>query len=294
MLAGRWLLLLLPPPPAQPDVEGLRQALVDELVLGGGGGGGAAGEGGEQVVLVCEMCGLPASRRCWICAMDICALCTRRQHWKVGGRGRGRAGRWYGAAARWKRGPPPGQRRAAADRGRARWRRRASGSCTGRWSTRRRCASGWPGASWSSSARRMRTGARACLPACLPARLPARLPACLPARLPACPPARLPALLAKSNAGQPHAWAPRPSRRPPRCARAQVPSGRPQPPAAGAAAADQARAGAGGQGAAGRQPPGGARWAARPRRPPSTAVPPAQLPCCAGRWLRQGRGREVR
>lgn len=35
-------------------------------------------------MLVCEMCGLPASKRCWICSMDICVLCTRRQHWKVG------------------------------------------------------------------------------------------------------------------------------------------------------------------------------------------------------------------
>ena len=62
--------------------EGLEQALVDELLHGsdGSGGGEAAG---AQVVLVCEMCGLPASRRCWICSMDICALCTRRQHWKV-------------------------------------------------------------------------------------------------------------------------------------------------------------------------------------------------------------------
>jgi hypothetical protein len=70
----------------QASYEGLQQALVDDLLHGAADAAADPdAEPGVQLVLVCEMCGLPASKRCWICSMDICVLCTRRQHWKVRG-----------------------------------------------------------------------------------------------------------------------------------------------------------------------------------------------------------------
>jgi hypothetical protein len=36
-----------------------------------------------QLVVLCELCHRPASRACEACSMQICAFCTRRQHYKA-------------------------------------------------------------------------------------------------------------------------------------------------------------------------------------------------------------------
>ena len=35
-----------------------------------------------QLVVVCEVCGRPATTQCWTCKMDICEFCTLKRHWK--------------------------------------------------------------------------------------------------------------------------------------------------------------------------------------------------------------------
>ena len=35
-----------------------------------------------QLVITCEVCRRPATKKCWTCAMDICEFCTLKRHWK--------------------------------------------------------------------------------------------------------------------------------------------------------------------------------------------------------------------
>ncbi len=35
-----------------------------------------------QLVVVCEVCGRPATTECWTCKMQICEFCTLKRHWK--------------------------------------------------------------------------------------------------------------------------------------------------------------------------------------------------------------------
>jgi len=35
-----------------------------------------------QLVVVCEVCGRPATTQCWTCKMNICEFCTLKRHWK--------------------------------------------------------------------------------------------------------------------------------------------------------------------------------------------------------------------
>lgn len=37
----------------------------------------------KQLVVVCEVCGRPATTECWTCKMRICEFCTLKRHWKV-------------------------------------------------------------------------------------------------------------------------------------------------------------------------------------------------------------------
>ena len=37
-----------------------------------------------QLVVTCEVCRRPATKRCWTCSMDICEFCTLKRHWRDG------------------------------------------------------------------------------------------------------------------------------------------------------------------------------------------------------------------
>lgn len=44
--------------------------------------GGAYIDPATQLVALCEVCGRPSNKECWICKMRICDFCTRKQHWR--------------------------------------------------------------------------------------------------------------------------------------------------------------------------------------------------------------------
>ena len=40
-------------------------------------------EASTQLVVVCEVCGRPSTKECYVCELRFCDFCTRKQHWKV-------------------------------------------------------------------------------------------------------------------------------------------------------------------------------------------------------------------
>jgi hypothetical protein len=36
----------------------------------------------KQLVVLCEVCGRPSTKVCYVCEMRFCDFCTRKQHWK--------------------------------------------------------------------------------------------------------------------------------------------------------------------------------------------------------------------
>jgi hypothetical protein len=46
---------------------------------------GLAVEPGCQLVCVCELCGRPSTKDCFVCTLRYCEFCTRKQHWKARG-----------------------------------------------------------------------------------------------------------------------------------------------------------------------------------------------------------------
>ena len=44
---------------------------------------GLAVEPGSQLVCVCELCGRPSTKDCFVCTLRYCEFCTRKQHWKA-------------------------------------------------------------------------------------------------------------------------------------------------------------------------------------------------------------------
>ena len=44
---------------------------------------GLAVEPGCQLVCVCELCGRPSTKDCFVCTLRYCEFCTRKQHWKA-------------------------------------------------------------------------------------------------------------------------------------------------------------------------------------------------------------------
>ncbi|KAI8472213.1 MAG: hypothetical protein J3K34DRAFT_519969 [Monoraphidium minutum] len=63
------------------EVPGAEAALLRELAARAGAG---PLDAGCQLVVVCELCGRPATQECWTCGMAICSLCGRRRHFKGG------------------------------------------------------------------------------------------------------------------------------------------------------------------------------------------------------------------
>jgi hypothetical protein len=62
-----------------PAAQGGEGALLDEFSARG-----LAVDPACQLVVTCEVCRRPATKRCWTCAMDICEFCTLKRHWRDG------------------------------------------------------------------------------------------------------------------------------------------------------------------------------------------------------------------
>ena len=60
-----------------PKTEGGEDVLLDEFERLG-----MTCDPSKQLVVLCEVCGRPSTKVCYVCEMQFCDFCTRKQHWK--------------------------------------------------------------------------------------------------------------------------------------------------------------------------------------------------------------------